>query len=156
MIYWFTGQPSSGKTTLANLLKNRLNIEYHLDGDELRALTLNKDYSITGRIKNVNHAHSIVKFLNKNNKDLVVSVVAPYIEQREELKEKLNEEIIEIYVHTSSVRSRDGYRCNYYQKPKDNYIDICTDSKSPEESLIELMFKIKEFKPKREKLKEGL
>ena len=28
MIIWFTGQPGSGKTTLANSLINRLNREY--------------------------------------------------------------------------------------------------------------------------------
>ena len=46
MIYWFTGQPGSGKTVLANLLKEQvLPHAYRIDGDEMRELFANKDYS---------------------------------------------------------------------------------------------------------------
>ena len=41
-VYWFTGQPSHGKTVLANLLIDELEKEhevFHVDGDDLRALT---------------------------------------------------------------------------------------------------------------------
>ena len=52
MIYWFTGQPGSGKTVLADLLKEKfLPHAYRIDGDEMRELFSNKDYSINGRIK---------------------------------------------------------------------------------------------------------
>jgi adenylylsulfate kinase len=54
MIYWFTGQPGSGKTTLANafkqyLIDNKLHDGeiFMVDGDDLRELTTNKDYTIT-------------------------------------------------------------------------------------------------------------
>ena len=57
MIYWFTGQPSSGKTTLGSKLHKFLETEkrnwrksvFHIDGDDLRKLTVNKDYSDKGR-----------------------------------------------------------------------------------------------------------
>ena len=51
MIIWLTGQPGSGKTTLANqliksLTQNNKNIKIlNIDGDDLRALNKNKDYS---------------------------------------------------------------------------------------------------------------
>ena len=46
MIYWFTGQPSSGKTTLGNKLHKFLQTEkrnwrksvFQIDGDDLRKL----------------------------------------------------------------------------------------------------------------------
>jgi len=42
MIYWFTGQPGSGKTTLASALKSALQKRgrpvVHLDGEFLREL----------------------------------------------------------------------------------------------------------------------
>ena len=58
MIYWLTGQPGHGKTTLSHLLKRKLEIIYkpvgkeivQVDGDDLRDLTVNKDYSEQGRI----------------------------------------------------------------------------------------------------------
>jgi adenylylsulfate kinase-like enzyme len=41
MIYWFTGQPCAGKTTLAKLLEAYLvdNV-YLIDGDDMRELFL--------------------------------------------------------------------------------------------------------------------
>ena len=49
MIYWFTGQPGHGKTTLAKAMLAHLNAQgteaFHVDGDDLRALTTNIDYS---------------------------------------------------------------------------------------------------------------
>ena len=49
MIYWMTGQPGSGKTTLSKLLIEYLEQKsytkiFHVDGDNLRLLTLNKVY----------------------------------------------------------------------------------------------------------------
>ena len=68
MIYWFTGQPSHGKTVLANMLLNKYQQEdkklFHVDGDNLRALTLNKDYSEQGRIDNVRGAQKISHYLH--------------------------------------------------------------------------------------------
>tara|TARA_R110002094_G_scaffold51652_1_gene63102 strand:+ start:296 stop:505 length:210 start_codon:yes stop_codon:yes gene_type:complete len=46
MIYWFTGQPAHGKTVLANMLKEKLPNAFRIDGDEMRELFTNKDYSI--------------------------------------------------------------------------------------------------------------
>ena len=51
MIYWFIGQPGSGKTLLADKLKEEvLSYVYRIDGDEMRELFDNKDYSMKGRI----------------------------------------------------------------------------------------------------------
>ena len=55
MIYWFR-TTSSGKTTLGHKLYKFLQTEkrnwrksvFHLDGDDLRKLTQNKDYSDQG------------------------------------------------------------------------------------------------------------
>ena len=41
MVYWFTGQPCSGKTILANMLKEKyLPHAYRIDGDEMRVIGL--------------------------------------------------------------------------------------------------------------------
>ena len=54
MIYWFTGQPCAGKTVLANMLKvEHLPNAFRIDGDDMRELFSNKDYSIKGRVENV-------------------------------------------------------------------------------------------------------
>ena len=47
MSIWLTGQPGSGKTTLAKIIEelNDVNNVIHLDGDDLRAINKNQDYS---------------------------------------------------------------------------------------------------------------
>ena len=70
MIYWFTGQPGSGKTVLADLLKEKwLTHAYRIDGDEMRALFQNKDYSIKGRIANIDAAQKIAHYLHNQELD---------------------------------------------------------------------------------------
>ena len=48
MIYWFTGQPCAGKTTLAKKLHRIKPNAFMIDGDDLRDLTINKDPRILG------------------------------------------------------------------------------------------------------------
>ena len=67
MIIWLYGQPGAGKTTLANTLKTYIDA-VHIDGDDIRTLFDNKDYSKEGRIKNLTLANNIVRFLD--SKDL--------------------------------------------------------------------------------------
>ena len=65
MIYWLTGQPGHGKTTLAKLFKEHLEVNYkhkkimHIDGDDLREIFNNKDFSKEGRIKNITFAQGL-------------------------------------------------------------------------------------------------
>ena len=89
MIYWFTGQPCAGKTTLAKKLSYWLSTNHHtlpfmIDGDDMRELFSNKNYSINGRVENVGTAQRIAHYLNNQGKDVIVSLVSPYIDQRED------------------------------------------------------------------------
>jgi len=53
MIYWLTGQPGAGKTTLAKWMVAALQGDAILvDGDDIREIFDNKDYSEIGRRKN--------------------------------------------------------------------------------------------------------
>ena len=132
MIYWFTGQPGHGKTVQANYLLSYLNDgmftykeAFHIDGDDLRALVQNQDYSRQGRENNIRLAQSIAKYLNNKGHDVVVSLVAPYRELREEFKKDMNDSIIEIYVHTDEIRGREQFHTDY-EAPTDRFIDLCT------------------------------
>ena len=142
MIYWFTGQPGSGKTTIALELMKTLSptSTAHIDGDDLRDIFQNKDYSEAGRRKNIERAQDIARFLNMKGATVVVSLVSPYIVQREDFK--LNNSVIEIYVHTSDERGREEFHVKEYRKPQTNYIDIDTTNKSIASSFIDLIKQI--------------
>jgi adenylylsulfate kinase-like enzyme len=146
MIYWFTGQPGAGKTTLADMLKEELeknrNFVYkvfRIDGDDMRELFSNKDYSIKGRVDNVSTAQRIAHYLHNQEKDVIVSLVSPYIDQREDFKKLLGENIKEIYVHTSDKRERDNFKSIAYTPPQSNYIEIDTTFDAPIESLKKIL-----------------
>lgn len=143
MIYWFTGQPGSGKTTLAKHLITYLGGDkkvFHIDGDNLRDIFDNKDYSEIGRRRNIERAQDISLFLYRTGYDVVVSLVSPYKDQREEFK-KISD-CREIYVHTSDIRGRESFFANNYQPPTDNYIEINTTNRSIQSTFNELISKL--------------
>jgi adenylylsulfate kinase len=135
MIYWFTGQPGAGKTVLATALKQELDNTFHVDGDDLRAIFDNKDYSETGRRKNIELAQQLAHFLHNKGNNVVVSLVSPYKDQREEFKNKLGESLKEFYVHTTEIRGRENFHVENYQQPTKNYLDLDTTNISVEECL---------------------
>ena len=137
MIFWFTGQPGSGKTTLGKALLKKLSDVFHIDGDDLRGLSANVDYSKQGRINNIRTAQSIAMYLDNKGKNVVVSVVAPYKWLREEFKERHN--VNEIYVHTSEIRGREHYFAEDYEKPEENFLEIDTTNVSVEECISRVL-----------------
>jgi len=144
MIYWFTGQPAHGKTILADMLadyiKSNGNVApYRIDGDDMRELFSNKDYSIKGRVENISTAQRIAHYLHNQGKTVIVSLVSPYLDQREDFKQLIGESFKEIYVHTSESRERDHFHAIAYLPPIANFIDIDTTEDTPEQSFEKLI-----------------
>ena len=144
MIIWLTGQPGSGKTTLANQLMQELKIidskikSINLDGDDLRIINKNKDYSKEGRIKNISTAISIMRFLANKNYICVVSIVAPYRFLRDELKDDFN--FLEVYLHTTEIRGREDFFAKDYEVPTDpKHLSIDSGKLTIKESLDEIL-----------------
>ena len=144
MIYLFTGQPGSGKTTLAKKLQYWLQTEkrnwrksvFHIDGDQLRELFPNKDYSKEGRERNIQKAFDIAKYLHSNGNDVVISLVSPYREMREQLKSDCK--VQEIYCHTKKMRGRENFFALDYEPPVEFYVDLDT-SLSPDDTFSKLI-----------------
>ncbi len=139
MIYWFTGQPAHGKTVLANLLKKEIPGAFRIDGDDMRELFSNKDYSINGRVVNVGTAQRIAQYLNNQGKDVIVSLVAPYVDQREDFKTLMGDQIMEFYVHTTEPRERDHFKAIAYTPPLTNFVDIDTTHDTEQQSFEKVL-----------------
>ena len=132
--YWFTGQAGAGKTSIAKELKRQLEAMQALkvvmlDGDDIREVYENSDYSIEGRRANVDFVMKLCGLLIKNNIIPIVSMVSPFADQRAAMKEKYNG--VEIYVHTTEVRGREHYHVDYFEKPIGEHIDIDTTDIAP-------------------------
>ena len=140
MIIWLTGQPGSGKTTICKeILELKDNRIFHIDGDDLRDLFENKDYSETGRRKNVELAQQIANYLQKKGRDVVVSLVSPYKDQRDKFKEKMGDNLVEVYIHTTEIRGREDFFVKEYEKPTERYLSINTTNESVEESTKKVL-----------------
>lgn len=133
MIVILTGQPHSGKTTLAYELKKHMPCCSIIDGDELRKILDNKDYSVDGRKRNITTAILFAKLISKNDITVIVSLVNPFRDLRELIKNDSNFKVREVYLHSN--RFREGKMVDYYEPPLTNYLDIDTDKHTIEESI---------------------
>ncbi len=141
MIYWFTGQPGAGKTTLAFALKSVLRDRgypvVHLDGEFLRDLTGNKDYSEAGRIRNIKAGQQLAGKLRDDGLVVIASFVSPYRKLREEFKSRGY--VVEIYVHTTEVRGKEVYFVANFEPPQQNFLDINTTNISPQACIEKIL-----------------
>ncbi len=118
MILWFTGQPGSGKTTLCNEIKKRLKGKViHFDGDDIRDVLNNKDYSEKGRRKNIQFVINMAKVMEKKGFLVLVSLVSPYRDLR----------IGDVVYLNSSRDLRKEYWVKDYEPPQQNFLKINTD-----------------------------
>jgi adenylylsulfate kinase-like enzyme len=142
MILVFFGQPHSGKTTLSNEILND-RFEFSIDGDDLREMFSNKDFSRDGRIKNLNRASDIATFLNKKGKNVVMSLVYPIKECRDYLNSLNPNEVNWVFLKYQDERGREKNHVIDFEFPEANekYLELDTS----ELSISECLEKIKEL-----------
>lgn len=88
---WLTGLPSSGKTTLARGLGQRLRRAGHLvevlDGDVVRThLTKDLGFSREDRAENVRRVAFVANLLSRNGVMVVCALISPYRRERDEVR----------------------------------------------------------------------
>lgn len=117
MIIVLFGQPHSGKTTLADKLYEEIDKRYtihHIDGDRLRDVFKNKDFSREGRIKNNNRASDIATYLESFGDTVIVSLVYPYKETRDYLNSICND-VKWVYLHYKGERGREQFHVKDFE-----------------------------------------
>jgi GTPase SAR1 family protein len=137
MIIVIFGQPGAGKTTIAqHLVKENF---HHIDGDVLRDIFKNKDYSREGRIKNLNRASDIAVYMDSISSNVVLSFVYPYEEAREYLS-KLTKGVKWIYLIYQGDRGRDEFKVADFELPHmdDVNLIINTSITSVEDSVDQI------------------
>jgi len=103
---WFTGLPSSGKTTLAHALAKRLADEGYdrvevLDGDLAREhLPKGLGFSREDRAENVRRIGWVASLLARNGVVVLASVISPYRDDRDAVREMHGERFVEVHVAT--------------------------------------------------------
>jgi len=98
-VFWLTGLPCSGKTTIARALKQRLPDAINLDGDEIRNTYISKDagFSPDDRKKHLLRIGAIANIMAENGNDVICAFVSPNKAVRNEIREMVRY-FIEVHV----------------------------------------------------------
>lgn len=147
MIYWICGESATGKTTLGIKLHKFLKTEkrnwrrdvFHIDEEQLREIFQNTDYSDIGIRNSIKTTQGLVEYLHSQGCDVIVSLVTPYLNLREEFKEKFNANMVEIYLHTTEQREQTHFSNVVFEPPVSNFIDINTTKDSPNTSFSKII-----------------
>ncbi len=100
---WFTGLPSSGKTTLSRLVESQLRarglkVEV-LDGDEVRQhLSPHLGFSKEERDLHIRRIAYVARLLVRNGVITIVAAISPYRQTRQYARELIGR-FVEVYVH---------------------------------------------------------
>ena len=105
-IIWFTGLSGAGKSTIANIVDEKLFAMSHhtmlLDGDNVRH-GLNRDLGFTeaDRVENIRRAGEVAKLMVDSGLIVICSFISPYKAERDMVRNLVGEgEFIEVFVDT--------------------------------------------------------
>ncbi|MEE2999041.1 MAG: adenylyl-sulfate kinase [Pseudomonadota bacterium] len=107
IVLWFTGLSASGKTTIANLVEEKLNARHKhtflLDGDNIRhGLTKDLSFSDLDRAENIRRIAETAKLMVEAGLIVIVSFISPFSVDRNMARSLMEEgEFVEIYVNAS-------------------------------------------------------
>ncbi len=169
-VIWFTGLSGSGKSTIANILEQKLHTmnkrTYLLDGDNVRH-GLNKDlgFTDTDRVENIRRVAEVSKLMVDAGLITLVSFISPFHSERQMARDLLNKnEFFEIFINTSLEecekrdpkglykKARSGALKNFtgidstYEKPENPDLSLDTKSNNAEELADEIISFLREKK----------
>jgi bifunctional enzyme CysN/CysC len=168
-VVWFTGLSGAGKSSIANVVEQRLHSEgartYLLDGDNVRH-GLNKDLGFTesDRIENIRRVAEVARLMVDAGLIVLVSFISPFREERDMARRMLDDgEFCEVHVDTPLVvaeerdtkglyaKARRGELTNFtgidspYEPPEDPEVRIDTTAALPEDGAELVMAKLREM-----------
>lgn len=166
-VVWFTGLPSSGKSTLAQrvkdeLLKRGFRVEV-LDGDVVREhISRGLGFSKEDRDENIRRIYHVAYLLKRNGVVVITAAISPYREIRNEARNLLKD-FVEVYVSCPVEKCMERDVKGMYKKalageiknftgiddpyePPENPEVVCeTDKETVEESVKKIMNKLIEM-----------
>jgi bifunctional enzyme CysN/CysC len=139
-IVWFTGLSGAGKSTVANVVEQRLHTMGHhtmmLDGDNVRH-GLNRDLGFTeaDRVENIRRCGEVAKLMTEAGLIVLCSFISPYRAERIGVRNLVGEgEFIEVFVDTPIEECMRRDTKGLYAKAKAGTIKNFTGFDAPYEA----------------------
>jgi len=135
-VIWMTGLPCSGKTSIIKNLQKEIDNLAILDGDELREWLSPKDFSKQGRDEHNKKVAHLAKLLLKHGVPVGVSLVSPYIENRENARKIIDagSKFAEVYIKCSLEKCEERDTKGMYKKARAGEIKGFTGIDDPYEA----------------------
>jgi bifunctional enzyme CysN/CysC len=138
-VVWFTGISAAGKSTIANLLEQRLHAlgrhTYVLDGDNLRkGLSRDLGFSDSSRAENIRRVAEVAKLMVDAGLIVLVSFISPFRAERTMARELLEPgEFFEVFVDTPLAEAERRDPKGLYAKARRGELRLFTGIDSPYE-----------------------
>jgi adenylylsulfate kinase len=143
VVLWFTGLPSSGKSTLARAVEQQLfgagRLAYVLDGDTIRH-GLNKDlgFSPRDREENIRRIGEVAALFTDAGLITMTAFISPYRADRDKARSLLPAgRFIEIYVRVSLLQAEQRDVKGLYKKARKGEIKEFTGISAPYEEPLQ-------------------
>jgi len=161
MVLWFTGYSGAGKSTIGNIVAERLRAQGHkveiLDGDEIREnLSKGLGFSREDRDTNIRRIGYVAKLLARNGVTVITAAISPYRSVRNEVRSTIDN-FVEIFVNTSlkaciqrdvkglykkalagEIKQFTGIS-DPYEEPESPELVLDTEGRLPEQSAAEVL-----------------
>ncbi len=152
---WFTGLPLSGKTTIANLVYEKLK-KYaipleRIDSKDIRELIPDIGYTREERNRHMHRIGHLIRTLQNNSISTIASFVSPYRESRKAIRTMVKNNVVVYLKADSEICQKRDYKGVYakalrgelpnftgvndvYEEPQRAEIVIDTETTSAEEA----------------------
>lgn len=139
-LLWFTGLSGSGKSTIANVVEQKLHHKgiktYTLDGDNIRK-GINKDLTFApeDRTENIRRIAEIANLMVNAGLVTLAAFVSPYKKDRENIRSIVKDvNFVEIYINTSVEECERRDVKGLYKKARAGEIKNMTGISAPYEA----------------------
>ena len=139
-VLWFTGLPSSGKSTIAREVFHRLldrgALVELLDGAEVReSLSRGLSFSKEDREEHNRRIGYVAKLLSRNNVIAICAAVSPYRDTRDEIRRNTRN-FVEIYVECPVSVAEQRDTIGWYARARRGEVDDFTGVNAPYEAPL--------------------
>jgi len=166
-VVWFTGLPSSGKSTISQRLKDELKRRGYkveaLDGDVVREhISRGLGFSKKDRDENIRRIYHVAYLLKRNGIAVITAATSPYKKIRKEARE-LIEDFVEVYTAcpvkvcmerdvkgmykkaiAGEIKDFTGIN-DPYEAPENPEVICSTDKETVEESVNKVLKKLSDM-----------